>query len=132
MTFHYLTGIKRSLFDNARLPGSWNDWADMRCRRSSEDGCEAFVHTVGFDDAEAGKLIRWCVRHDGPLGANVCGVCTEIHSAGSQARHRKFLLPGAGGVGDERYYVSWGRRLGANKFHAGGRRNRPSGSPCGR
>ena len=49
VSFHYQTGLTRSLFDNVRLTGSWNDWAEIAMQKViAEDGCEAFVHTVAF------------------------------------------------------------------------------------
>src|SRR5687768_7695739 len=50
--FMYITGIKRALFRDARLSGTWNSWGDIPMREIvAEDGCPAFEVTVNFDDA---------------------------------------------------------------------------------
>jgi len=72
--FMYITGIKRGLFHNARLSGTWNSWVDIPMRDIvAEDGCPAFEVTVNFDDALAGQEIRWGVRLEGPAGGNQWG-----------------------------------------------------------
>ena len=42
--FMYLTGLKRRLFRNARLAGSWDDWVETPMEEiTGEDGCPAFT-----------------------------------------------------------------------------------------
>jgi len=119
--FVYLTGLKRPLFRNARLSGSWNGWTETPMAEIvADDGCPAFAATVEFDDAQAGQRFQWGVRHDGPSGANGWGISTEVPDPDSPQRYREFDLPGPGPVHEERYHLTYSRRLGAQKFYAEG------------
>jgi 1,4-alpha-glucan branching enzyme len=117
--FVYLTGQTRPVFRNARLAGSWNDWADLPMAEIlAEDGCPAFTATVSFEDGQAGQWVQWGVRLDGPAGANAWGIMTEVPDPDVQQRHREFQLPGPGASHEERYYLTVSRRLGAQKLYA--------------
>jgi 1,4-alpha-glucan branching enzyme len=119
--FTFLTGLKRPIFRNARLAGSWNHWAETPMNAiTAEDGCPAFTATVTFDDSRAGQKHRWGVRLDGPPGANVWAINLEVHNAESQDRYREVTFPGAGGAREERYYFTYSRRLGAQKVYNSG------------
>ena len=119
--FTYLTGLKRPIFKNARLAGSWNGWAETPMTPiTGDDGCPAFTAVVTFDDAEAGRRHRWGVRVDGPPGANAWAINLEVPDPDSQGRHRVLALPPAGQFRDERYHLTWSRRLGAQKLFASG------------
>src|SRR5213593_2544970 len=93
--FTYLTGLKRNIFRNARLQGSWDAqgrsaeaWTEIPMQEIvAEDGCPAFTATVQFDSAEVGKRFRWGVLLDSPAGANVWGITTEVPDANGQQRH---------------------------------------------
>lgn len=116
--FLYLTGFKRRAFNNARLTGDWNNWAEVQMNEIvADDGCPAFAVTVGFDDAQAGQVIRWGVRFDAPAGANTWGICTEVQDSESLERYREFRLPDPGGHGEARYHLTWCRRLGGHKHY---------------
>jgi 1,4-alpha-glucan branching enzyme len=120
--FQYLTGIKRSLFRNARLAGSWNGWRDLPMQEATgEDGCPAFEATVVFDDAMAGREVRWGVRHDGPSGANQWGIATEDPFPHPVRTERIFTLPPAGGHDTAQYRLTVSRFLGAQKLYEDGR-----------
>jgi len=85
--FVYLTGIRRSLFSNARLAGDWNGWADTPMADcTADDGCPGFTSTVTFDDSRAGDVVRWGVRLDAASGPNAWAVMTEIQDAQSSDR----------------------------------------------
>ncbi|CAA9319725.1 MAG: GH13 / GH13_10 / GH13_9 / GH13_11 / GH13_36 [uncultured Gemmatimonadetes bacterium] len=124
--FIYLTGQKRSLFRNARLKGSWDaagrysgEWTESPMQEIvAEDGCPAFVATVRLHGGAAGEVFRWGVVLDGPAGANQWGIITEApgSSAKDQRRYREFR-PRGGTEQDERYYLTWSRRLGAQKLY---------------
>jgi 1,4-alpha-glucan branching enzyme len=124
--FHYLTGLKRAMFRHARLCGSWNasgrfseDWTEQPMQDvGGEDGCPAFTATVALDLADRHHTFRWGVVLDGPQGSNFWGIPTEVRDAGSAARYREFQLAGAPQV--ERYFLTYCRRLGANKHLAHG------------
>jgi len=119
--FTFLTGLKRPIFRNARLAGSWNQWAETPMNEiTADDGCPAFTATVAFDDSRAGQKHRWGVRLDGPPGANVWAITAEVHDAESQDRYREVTLPAAGDAREERYYFTYSRHLGAQKFCANG------------
>jgi 1,4-alpha-glucan branching enzyme len=124
--FRFLTGLPGTHFGNARLQGSWNGWAEAPMDAVvADDGCPAFTATVEFDDSRAGERVRWGVRLDGPPGGNVWGVAAEVDEAGSRDRVRAFTLPAAGAVHEERYHLTWSRRLGAQKV------SRDDGGPPG-
>jgi 1,4-alpha-glucan branching enzyme len=122
--FRYLTGLKSGLFRNARLRGSWDDhgfysdtWSELpMVPLVTEDGCEGFQLLVSLDASQAGRTFRWGVAFDGPSGANVWGVPTEVATADDVARYREFELSAGGGQVD--YYLTYARRLGARKYHS--------------
>ena len=119
--FLYLTGIKRQIFRNPRLAGSWNGWAEITMEGvTADDGCPAFSATVHFDDDQAGHEVSWGVRLDGPEGANVWAINREVSDASSRDRVQRFTLPSAGAHDEDRYHFVDSRRLGAQKFHTGG------------
>ena len=116
--FLYLTGLKRSVFRNVRLAGSWTGWSDMpMVEVVGEDGCPAFAATVQFEDGQAGQRVQWGVRLDLPACANSWGIMTEVPDPDSQQRHRGFELPGPGASHEERYYLTASRHLGAQKLY---------------
>jgi 1,4-alpha-glucan branching enzyme len=125
--FRYLTGLKRKIFHNARLLGTWDHagrlsqslseirMADITC----EDGCPAFAVTVRFDQSEIGKIFDWTVRLDTPAAPDVSGVPTEIGDANRTDRVRTFQLqPASSHPQVEDYYLTYARRLGARKVFA--------------
>ena len=95
--FTYLTGLKRRIFRNARLDGSWNDWAELPMTEiTAEDGCPAFTAMVDFHDSEAGTQRHWGVRFDGPGGPNTWAVNLEVHDARVAGPLSPLHPPGAG------------------------------------
>src|SRR6516164_6444943 len=115
--FRYLTGLTRDVFRNARLAGSWDSqgghsevWGETPMTPgSAEDGCPCFTATVAFDAAEAGKRFRWGVRLDGPAGANLWGIPTEVNEVNSAERYREFDLR-ADGPQEQDFYLTYARR----------------------
>jgi 1,4-alpha-glucan branching enzyme len=121
--FRYHTGLKRSIFRNPVLRGSWDTlgrYAELWLVDTpmeeivGEDGCPTFRATVALDLADHPRIFRWGVSLDGPQGSHLWGIPTEVHSATSTERYREFRLTGAPDQ-VERYYLTHGRRLGANK-----------------
>jgi 1,4-alpha-glucan branching enzyme len=120
--FVYMTGLRRNLFRNVRLSGSWDNegrssshWSTVPMLAfQAEDGCPAYAATVELDDTEKGSAFRWGVLVDGPAGANLWGILTEAEDPLSRERQRTFILTEDGQV--ERYYLTHCRRLGANKL----------------
>ena len=131
--FVYLTGLKREIFRNARLTGSWDGdgrysdhWSTIPMESiTGEDGCPAFRAQVDFDASQAGWTFRWGVILDGPGGSDHWGIPTEVSDANSMDQTRSFTLDGAGGhlPQQEHYYLIYSRRLGAQKHRASGRQN---------
>jgi 1,4-alpha-glucan branching enzyme len=116
--FTFFTGVRRALFHNARLAASWNGWSEIPMRQIvGDDGCPAFSAIVTFDDARAGEHHDWGVRFDAPGAPNAWAINLEVHDAYRQDRHRRVVLPAAGGTRDERYYFTDCRRLGAQKTY---------------
>jgi 1,4-alpha-glucan branching enzyme len=126
--FQFITGLKRSIFRNGRLRGSWNvngrystDWMESPMQDAvGEDGCPIFKASVSLDLADRDKTFRWGVVVDGPQGTNLWGIPTEIQDMNSTERSRQFRLTGGGTPHVERYYLTYGRRLGANKHFTAG------------
>ena len=124
VTFQFQTGVKRSIFFNARLVGSWNDQGRQSPEWSmhpmtevrGEDGCPAFETQVLLDRADADKRFEWGVILDGPQGSNFWGVPTEVQDVNSVERRRSFHLRLDSPEQVERYYLTNLRRLGANRY----------------
>jgi 1,4-alpha-glucan branching enzyme len=70
VTFTFHSGIKRQLFRNVRLDGSWdsngqfsNQWTQVPMAASrDETGCDAFTASVSFDAAQAGTICSTSIR----------------------------------------------------------------------
>ena len=126
--FQFITGVKRAIFRNARLRGSWDgngrysdDWTESPMQEDiGEDGCPIFTASISLDLADQDKTFKWGVVLDGPQGSNFWGIPTEVQDVNSVERYRQFRLNGGGAPQVERYYFTYGRRLGANKHFAAG------------
>ena len=78
LEFQFITGLKRAIFRNARLRGSWDSnglysdsWTEIPMQEETgTDGCPIFKATINFDLANQGKTFKWGVVIDGPQGAN--------------------------------------------------------------
>jgi 1,4-alpha-glucan branching enzyme len=125
--FQYVTGLKRPIFRNGRLRGSWDaagrysdDWTESPMQEDvGEDGCPIFKASVALDLADSHRTFKWGVALDGPQGSNLWGIPTEIQDVNSVDRYRQFRLTG-GAAQVERYYLTYCRRLGANKHGSRG------------
>lgn len=122
ITFQYLTGVRRAIFRNARLRGSWDangrysdHWTESAMlEKLGDDGCPTFTASVALDLADRDRTFRWGVALDGPQGSNFWGIPTEVGDVHSVERYRQFRLTGSAAQ-VERYYFTYLRRLGANK-----------------
>ena len=84
-------------------------------------GARSLRPAVSLDLADQDKTFKWGVVLDGPQGANFWGIPTEVQDVNSVERYRQFRLEGGGAATQvERYYFTYGRRLGANKHFAAG------------
>ena len=127
--FQFITGLKRAIFRNARLRGSWDDhgrysdnWTEYpMSEKVDKDGCPIFTASVSLDLADQDKTFKWGVVLDGPQGSDFWGIPTEVQDVNSVERYRQFRLKGGGVACQvERYYFTYIRRLGANKHFAAG------------
>lgn len=126
--FEWITGLKRPVFRNVRLLGSWD--ADGRYSGAwhaaamgefvADDGCPAWQAEVALDDAQTGWMFHWGVLVDSLQQTNVWGVPTEVEDPNSRAQYCDFRLRQDGQI--ERYWLTHCRRLGANKFWIDGAR----------
>jgi 1,4-alpha-glucan branching enzyme len=122
VTFRFNTGIKKQLFRNVRLVGSWDKdgmfsdhWSETPMQEiTGEDGCPAFVADVEIRFEAPDQTFRWGVMIDAPGGTNLWGIITEVPDAFSSARYCSFQ-PDSSGKQQESYYFTFCRRLGANK-----------------
>jgi 1,4-alpha-glucan branching enzyme len=125
--FQFRSGLKRAIFRNGRLRGSWdrngrfsNDWTESPMREEiGDDGCPIFRASLALDLADQQRTFRWGVVLDGPQGSNFWGIPTELPDVNSVERYQQFRLSG-GEMQVERYYFTFGRRLGANKYFPSG------------
>lgn len=125
--FTYFTGLKRNIFANARLTGSWdangrysNQWCIIPMQQfASEDGCLSFTATVELDDLQVSWLFRWGVILDAPAGNNLWGIANEINTSNSRDRYCSFALQNSSNTQPqhEKYYLTHCRRLGAQKYY---------------
>ncbi len=126
--FQFMTGLKRKIFRNARLCGSWDSkgrysdtWSEYPMQEGvGEDGCPMFKASIPLDLADRDKTFKWGVVLDGPQGANFWGIPTEAQDADSTDRYRQFRLSESAARQMERYYLTYCRRLGANKHYVAG------------
>ncbi len=119
-TFH--SGIRRRLFRNVRLSGSWdasgnfsNQWTESPMLPSQDGtGCDAFSASVSFASAQSGITFYWGVLADLAQSPNTWVIVTEVPDENSNLRHRSFIL--AAGETQQDYWFAAGRRFGAQKF----------------
>jgi len=119
--FRYLTGLRRSIFSNARLTGTWDNsgrysatWSETPMTPGvAEDGCPCF--TASVDLADEGAQFRWGVKLDGPSGTNLWGIPTQVNDPTSADRYRSFQLGGDTALQD--FHLTYTRRLGARKYY---------------
>jgi 1,4-alpha-glucan branching enzyme len=122
VTFYYLTGIKKEVFRNARLKGSWDEngvhsehWTETPMTSvTGEDGCPAFRATTTLRYDSPDTLFKWGVELDGPGGNHLWGIISELPDAFSAERYCVFT-PDGSDLQTERYYFTFCRKLGANK-----------------
>jgi 1,4-alpha-glucan branching enzyme len=119
MRFIYDTGLRRQIFQNARLLGSWDahgrhsaEWTERPMQKAiGPDGAVIFEAAVELSAADLGKEFCWSVILDSPLGLDREGIVTEQIGLGHDALHRTFTLTDA--AAEQRYYLTHVRRLGA-------------------
>jgi 1,4-alpha-glucan branching enzyme len=119
-TFH--SGLKRQLFRNVRLAGSWdgngqfsNQWTQVPMTASQDEtGCDAFTANVSFDAAQAGTIFMWGAVADLTGAPNTWVVVTEVTDESSNLRYRSFALAAA--ATEQDYWFAVGRRFGAQKY----------------
>ena len=126
--FIYSTGLRREILRNVRLVGSWDadgrhaeDWSappTVMTLQQLEDGCPSYVATIEFDPSGIGCEFRWGVRLDAPQRPDTWGIPTEVQDHASTQRHRSFVLNAEGG--EQRYYLTYCRRIGAQKRFVAG------------
>ena len=124
----YLTGLKREIFSNARLSGTWDEQGHVSTNWlespmdvvTAEDGCPAFTATVELDESEVGTTFQWGVRVDTPWAANLWAIPTEVNDGQKTDRRRGFQLQPTGNQQNEDFYFTYGRRLGARKVFLNG------------
>lgn len=125
--FTYMTGLAPRIFRNAILRGSWDaggqyadQWSETPMQEIvAEDGCPAFTANVELRESEIERTFRWGVAMDGPAGANLWGIATETPDVHQQLRYREFVL--RHDTPPQRFYLTYSRRLGAQKHYAADR-----------
>jgi 1,4-alpha-glucan branching enzyme len=123
-TFIYLTGIKKKLFSNVRIQGSWDSkglysgqWSvSPMTGITGEDGCPAFTATIDLDLSGVGQVFNWGVIADSPAGKNLWAINMEVNNPSVTDRYCSFTFKGDGTGLIQQFYLTNKRRLGANKF----------------
>jgi 1,4-alpha-glucan branching enzyme len=124
--FFFHTGIRRPLFSQVTLGGSWDNggkfsgnWTDRPMQEITlPDGSLSYRTTVDFDDGEAGKFFEWGVRADGPGGNAQWMIAAEAKDWKRNDRVREFTLSSSGQ--QEEYYLTHLSYLGSNIQKAAG------------
>ncbi len=119
-TFH--SGVRRQLFRNVRLSGSWdvtgqfsNQWTEVPMVASQDEtGCDAFNANASFDAVQTGTSFQWGVVADVAGAPNTWVVVTEVADENSSQRYRSFTL--AAGETQQDYWFATGRRFGAQRW----------------
>jgi 1,4-alpha-glucan branching enzyme len=127
LKFIYDTGIRRKLFRNVRLRGSWDEHGKHSDSLSEHpmrevrgvDGALRYEAEVPLDAAQQGQAFEWSVRIDSGLGRDREGVVTEQLGEDHAALYRRFHLDRNND--EQRYYMTHVRRLGARKVRLKGR-----------
>jgi 1,4-alpha-glucan branching enzyme len=121
--FIYDTGLRRAVFHNVRLRGTFTAegrWTDTAwtvvpmTEKVGEDGAITFEAQVPLAAEDVGKTFRWAVLLDGPHGLDLNGVVTETRTEDRDRCYRTFRL-GDDPHAAERYHLTHVRRLGAQK-----------------
>jgi 1,4-alpha-glucan branching enzyme len=120
-TFH--SAMKRRLFSNVRLSGSWDtagrfsDQWTQSPMAASNDGtaCDAFSTSVSFDANQTGSTFQWGVVADIQGSADAWVVTTEVPDELSSQCIRRFVL--AADDTQQDYWFATGRRFGAQKYY---------------
>ena len=127
LTFH--SGIKRHLFENLRLSGSWdanglfsNQWSQVPMLPFPDGtGCDAFRASVSLDASQVGATFQWGVFADLAGSPDSWVVVTEVPDPNSSQTARSFVLAADGG--NQNYWFATGRRFGAQKYSPPGAAN---------
>jgi 1,4-alpha-glucan branching enzyme len=122
VSFMFHAGVKRHLFRNVRLSGSWdangrfsNQWSQQSMTASDDGtGCDAFVASISFDASQAGTSFQWGVVADIAGAPNTWVVVTEVPDENLYQRFRSFIL--AANQTQQEYWFATGRRFGAQKW----------------
>lgn len=130
--FVWRTGLHQAPFARVRLLGSWDadgrwtdgDWSEHSMSPTlAADGRAAFAALVDLEPDPAGRPFRWGVRLDGPGGADLWGVCTEIGDPDGAERVCRLSLPQTSSGADPVEavcHLSLAGWLGANKWYRPG------------
>ena len=124
MRFTFHTGIKRRLFSNVRLRGSWDAhglpsavWTEYAMSEAKgTDGCPVFEASVSLPAPAAPVVYHWGVVVDTPECKDLWGIMDEVPDMHSAERYRNFVLDAGFTGGGQDYYFSSCRRLGAQKY----------------
>jgi 1,4-alpha-glucan branching enzyme len=118
--FVYHTGIAQDLFSNVRLCGSWDEdgvpstvWTTTPMQPyTGSEGCPTYTATIEFPDTRVGAEYSWGVVADSGFGRDLWAIPTEVPDPNFAALQRTFTL--APDPGEQHYWLSTSRRLGAN------------------
>ena len=129
VTFTFHSGVKRTLFQNLRLSGSWDasgkfspQWTQTPMLPTQDGtGCDAFSVTVPLDASQVGTTFQWGVFADLAGAPNSWVMVTEVPDPNSSQTTRSFVLGAAASQQD--YWFATGRRFGAQKYTAPGAAN---------
>lgn len=98
--FSFRSGLRRSVFKNVKLWGSWSlkgqysdTWTSVpMLMQATDDGCESFSAEVQFDQSQIGWTFHWSVSADTDSQSEINIVMTEVHDGKSMDRRLSFEL----------------------------------------
>src|SRR3989304_8347880 len=87
--FQFITGLKRAIFRNPRLGGSWDgngrysdDWTESPMQGEvGEDGCPIFKASISLDLADQDRTFKWGVGPQRAAGRGALGGCAPNNRA---------------------------------------------------
>jgi 1,4-alpha-glucan branching enzyme len=129
VNFTYFTGLKRQIFHNVRLFGSWDEsgkysdkWTFIPMEEAiADDGCPCFKATLKLDASQIDRQFHWGVKLDSLEGEDIWGISTEINDLNTTECHRSFNLKSENSQPQEEvYYLTHCRYLGAQKYYLPG------------
>jgi len=115
ITFTFHTGLKRKIFRDVCLVGSWNGWQEKSMMEHIDaNGCPAFTVNESIDSNLIGTSLDWGLTGRTDEGFRGWLIPVEVQDSNDQSRHRSFVaLPDTTNID---FRLSGSRYFGANQI----------------